>query len=89
MGKKTVSVEFFFAGGCSNCAKAREDLRDAAMAAGEVEWSEIDIGKNPSRAVDVGVLSTPAVAIDGTLLFNTVPTASELRNAIKVRAGRS
>jgi thioredoxin 1 len=85
---RTVTVEFFFAGGCSHCAKAREALRDAAESTPQVEWNEIDIGKNPHRAVDIGVISTPAVAIDGSLVFKSAPTPSDLRTAIKARIGR-
>lgn len=88
MGEKALTVEFFFAGGCSKCAEARDALREAAQAAARVEWKEIDIGKNPNRAVDAGVVSTPAVAIDGDLVFKTAPTASELKSAIQARAGR-
>lgn len=87
MVKKTVSVEFFFAGGCSYCVAAREALRDAAVSTAQVEWTEIDIGKNPQRAVDAGVVSTPAVAIDGKLVFKSVPTVAELREAINSRIG--
>lgn len=88
MAKKALTVEFFFAGGCSKCAKARSALREAAEAAGQVEWKEVDIGSNPNRAVDVGVVSTPAVAINGDLVFRTAPTASELKSAIQSRAVR-
>ena len=88
MAKKGVNIEFFFAGGCSNCAKARDDLREVAKSAADVEWNEIDIGKHPHRAVDVGVVSTPAVAIDGRLVFKSVPTPTELRTAIKARIGK-
>ena len=89
MAKKALTVEFFFAGGCSKCAEARGALREAAKAAAaQVEWKEVDIGSNPNRAVDVGVVSTPAVAIDGDLVFKSAPTASELQSAIQARAGR-
>ena len=88
MGKKSVSVEFFFAGGCSACAQARQALRETAESTGQVEWHEVDIAKNPNRAVDVGVMSTPAVVIDGGLVFKTVPTPAELRSAIKARIGK-
>lgn len=83
---KALSVEFFFAGGCEHCAKAREALREVAAAARGVEWREIDIGKDPERAVEAGVVSTPAVAIDGKLVFKSAPTTSDLRAAIKARA---
>ena len=88
MAKKALTVEFFFAGGCSKCVEARGALREAAEAAAQVEWKEVDIASNPNRAVDVGVVSTPAVAIDGDLVFKTPPTTSELQNAIQARAGR-
>ena len=85
MIKKAVSLEFFFAGGCSHCVQAREVLRDAAFSTAQVQWTEIDIGKNPHRAVDMGVVATPAVAIDGKLVFKSAPTVPELREAIKSR----
>lgn len=82
---RTVNVEFFFSGGCSNCAEARGALRAAAESVPNVEWREVDIGKNPRRAVDAGVVSTPAVAIDGELVFRTSPAPTELRAAIEAR----
>jgi predicted thioredoxin/glutaredoxin len=63
-------------------------LRKAAEATRHAEWHEFDIGKNPNRAVDMGVVSTPAVAIDGELVFKSMPTASELRTAIEARAAK-
>jgi thioredoxin 1 len=81
-----VTVEFFFAGGCSRCAEARDALRQAAQSTPGVEWKEIDIAKDPNRAVDLGVVSTPAVAIGGELVFKTQPTAAELRDAVRARA---
>ena len=89
MHQEAVSVEFFFSGGCDKCAAARDALRDAAKSTGQAHWTEIDIAKNPNRAVDVGVVSTPAVALDGELVFKTMPTGSELRKAITARAGRA
>ena len=87
MAEKAVSVEFFFAGGCSTCAQARDVLRGAAEFSSLVQWKEIDIAKNPDRAVDVGVVSTPAVAINGELIFKSLPAASELTKAIRARMG--
>jgi thiol-disulfide isomerase/thioredoxin len=88
MKRQPVSIEFFFAGGCSACARARQALRETAESTGQVTWEEIDIAKNPNRAVDVGVMSTPALAIDGSLIFKIVPTPAELRNAIEARIGK-
>ena len=87
MAKKPIRIEFLFAGGCSKCAEAREALRGEVEAPG-VDWKEVNIAEQPSRAVDLGVVSTPAVAIDGELVFKTAPSAAELRKAIQARAGR-
>lgn len=80
-----MKVEFFFASGCRKCAASRAALREAAGSERGVQWSEVDIAKNPNRVVDVGVLSTPAIAIDGELVFKTAPSASQLTGAIRKR----
>lgn len=84
-GARTAKVEFFFAGGCSHCARARDAVREAAQSTPNVEWRETDVGKDPLRAADAGVVGTPAVTIDGNLVFASAPTAAELRNAIETR----
>jgi protein-disulfide isomerase len=88
MSNKAVSVEFFFAGGCENCVKAREALRKAAESNAGVVWKETDIGKSPHQAVDMGVVSTPAIAIDGRLVFKSAPSPAELKSAIQALAGK-
>ena len=88
MAKNPIRVEFFFAGGCSSCAKAREALRATAESLSNVRWSEIDIGKEPHRAVDAGVVTTPAIAIDGTLVFKSAPTLADFRSALKARMAK-
>lgn len=87
MGEKVVRVELFFAAGCGRCAEARDALRSAARSTASVEWKEVDIAKDPNRAVDIGVVSTPAVAIDGKLVFTSMPSASDLRKAVQAKAG--
>jgi thioredoxin 1 len=89
VASKSISVEFFFAAGCSKCVEAREALRKVAQATPRIDWREIDIAKNPHRAVEVGVISTPAVAIDGELLFKSMPTVAALRKAIEARARKT
>lgn len=88
MSKRIIRVEFFFAGGCDKCVAAREALRDAVEATSAADWKEVDIGKEPSRAVELGVLSTPALAIDGELAFKSMPSAAQLKKAITARAAK-
>ena len=84
-----ISVEFFFSAGCIHCSTARAALREAAQSIANVEWHEIDIAREPVRAVDAGVVTTPAVAIDGALVFKTSPAPDELVAAIEARAKKS
>lgn len=88
MRDNKISVELLFAAGCSKCAEGRDALRVAAESTGRVEWHEVDIAKNPKRAVALGVVSTPAVAINGKLVFASMPTATDLRKVIEAVAGR-
>lgn len=83
-----MKVELFHAPGCERCAAAREDLRAAVAAARpEVEWREINVLDEMDYAVERGVLSLPAVVIDGELVFSTLPTPQQLRAELLRRSG--
>jgi thioredoxin 1 len=82
-----MKVELFHAPGCSKCAAAREALKAAATAARpEVEWREINVLDEMDYAVERGVLSLPAIVIDGKLVFSALPTPQQLRSALLRRA---
>ncbi|PMU22954.1 MULTISPECIES: thioredoxin family protein [unclassified Pseudomonas] len=85
-----MKIEVFYADGCGNCSASRRDLKDTVLAAfpGGAVWSEIDIVKNIDYAVELGVLTVPAVAIDGALVFTRLPTAQQLVSELTARAGK-
>jgi thioredoxin 1 len=75
-----MKVELFRAPGCKRCAASREDLRAAATAArADVDWREINVLDEMDYAVERGVLSLPAIVIDGELVFSTLPSPQQLR----------
>lgn len=80
------TVELFHTGGCKKCAAQREELKAAAehVVPGLV-WRDIDAAVELDRAVELGVLTLPAVAIDGELAFSSLPTASQLAQALRRR----
>jgi hypothetical protein len=41
----------------------------------------VNVAEQPIRAVDAGVMNTPAVAVDGRLAFPKAPSPDELREA--------
>jgi glutaredoxin len=80
----SVTVELLHIPGCVRCADAREALRAAAQAvAGEkLIWRDLDVIEHMDYAVTLGVLTLPAVAINGRLVFSSLPTPDQLRRAL-------
>ena len=57
-------------------------------AAGDLEWRSLNVLEELDYAVELGVLSLPAIAIDGELVFAALPTPKQLGLAItRLRAG--
>lgn len=82
-----MKIELFHTPGCSRCGAAREGLKAAATAAVPgVEWREVNVLDEMDYAVERGVLSLPAVVVDGDLLFGTLPTPQQLRAALLRRS---
>ena len=76
-----VTIELIAVPGCARCAGARAELRAAAESLqGEhnLRWREIDVLEELDYAVSLGVLSMPAVAVNGRLAFSALPTPEQL-----------
>lgn len=88
-GRKAVSqppiaVEVFSSPGCAKCLHAKTMLRALAaeFGAARVIWREVDILAETERAIALGVLSAPAIAIDGALVFASLPRPDRLRREL-------
>lgn len=85
-----MKVELIYAPGCVECTTAKSALQSAAEAAvGGVEWREINVLEALDYAVELGVLTLPALAIDGRLVFAALPTPAQLREELLRRAGHA
>lgn len=82
-----IAVEVFSSPGCAKCTHAKTMLRGitAEFGAARVVWREVDILAEPERAIALGVLAAPAIAIDGVLVFPSLPRPDRLRREL---AGR-
>lgn len=81
-----MKVEVLHAPGCAKCQRDLSGLRAAAHRAdSSVDWKELDILQALDYAVDLGVLKPPAVAIDGELVFTSLPTTDALASAMRER----
>lgn len=91
MSKKTGSepllVEVLTASGCGRCQKAKDLARTviAEFSEANIQYNEVNVVEDIDYAVALGVISTPAIAINGELVFPALPSAAKLRYAIHQR----
>ena len=84
-----MKVEMYYTPGCSACLARHDELRTAAEAAvSGLEWQDVNVLDNIDRAVDRGVLTLPAIVIDGEIAFTSMPTVNQLRKTLIQRSGR-
>ena len=82
-----MKVELFQTDGCNSCTAMREALRAAAeKAVPGLLWRDVDVTAELDYAVEVGVLSLPAMVVDGVLVFSSLPTAAQLTKELQRRA---
>ncbi len=86
----TIKVELFAAPGCTRCARAQEQLQRIVEEIGSdrLEWRAVEVLDEIDYAVAIGVLSTPAIAIDGELVFTALPSSTKLRRNLEGRLSR-
>ncbi len=78
-----VYVEEFMSPGCVGCPAVKEMLKEIYEELGDkLTIEEVDITVDTARASQYGIMSVPAIAINGVLKFIDVPKKEELRNAI-------
>lgn len=84
-----IKLEVFSTPGCGKCAQERDALKAIIDALGteRVSWREINVLDELDYAVALGVLSPPALAIDGELVFPALPSPERLRAELMRRLG--
>lgn len=80
-----IKVEVFSSPGCGKCGHAKALLRKIAeeIGGGRIEWREVNVLDELDYAVRLGVLSTPAIAVNGKLVFTALPSAAKLRQTLE------
>ena len=84
---KPIKVEVFSSPGCSRCGQVFDILQTITQELGaeRIEWREVNVLDELDYAVELGVLSMPAIAIDGELVFKSHPSIGKLREALEAR----
>ena len=84
---KPIQVEVFSSPGCNRCGQVFDVLQTITrdFGTGGIEWRKVNVLEELDYAVGLGVLSMPAIAIDGELVFKSHPSAKKLRDALETR----
>lgn len=83
-----MKIEIFYTPGCSECVAAQAELRKVAQeSVYDLEWRELNVLDDLDYAVELGVLTLPSIAVDGELVFTSMPTVTQLREALLKRSG--
>ena len=81
-----MKIELFYTPGCEKCAAARDDLKAAAEEViPGVTWRELNALEELDSAVELGVVTLPSLAIDGQLVFSSLPTCRQLQRELAKR----
>jgi thioredoxin 1 len=79
-----IYIEEFMSPGCVGCPQVKEMLKILSEELdGDITVEEVDITVDTARAAQYGVMSVPAIAINGDLKFIGVPKKEELKNALE------
>lgn len=76
-----INVEVFSSPGCGKCTQAKSLLQTVVeeMGQGRFTWRDVNILEEMDYAVELGVITSPAIAIDGKLVFSSLPSVDKLR----------
>lgn len=78
-----VYVEEFMSPGCVGCPAVKDMLEELSGELGDkLIVEEVDISVDTARAAQYGIMSVPAVAVNGILKFTGIPRKEELKKAI-------
>jgi len=79
-----IKVEVFSSPGCGKCTQAKNMLKTMVdeMGQGQITWREVNILEEMDYAVELGVMSSPSIAINGELAFSSLPSAKKLQSEL-------
>jgi hypothetical protein len=82
-----IRIELISASVCNRCGDARKRLQSLMEELDDdrIQYREIDVLEQLDYAVSLGVLSTPAIAINGELVFCSMPSLKRLEDELNKR----
>jgi len=78
--RNKLTIELISTFSCQRCHKAQQKLKNilSTINSTEIEYKEVNVLKQLDYAVSLGVLTTPAIAVNGKLRFRSIPSEKKL-----------
>jgi glutaredoxin len=76
-------VQILSTPGCAGCARTKALIARALESFSDLDWEEIDLIEQPELASQYGIMSVPALVIDGKVEFTGVPKERALRDKLE------
>ena len=86
----TLTIELISASVCNRCTSAKSRLVALILKMDDnrIQYREIDVLEQLDYAVSLGVLSTPSIAINGELVFSSMPSLKRFEEELNKRLDR-
>lgn len=82
-------IDLFYTPGCQQCVANKEELRVTAKnLVPDLLWREMNVLDEIDYAVELGVVTLPAIAIDGQVVFSSFPTSGQLKRELVKRISK-
>ncbi len=83
--KQKLYIELITGSSCPACVTIKERLKRIIneLNPEQINFREIDLLEEIDYAVDLGVINTPAIVLNGKLAFSAVPSLKNLRNTLQ------
>ena len=88
--KPVALIEVFATPFCNRCQNASRMVEALAhelkqeTASNAIQWREVNVIEEIDYAVQLGVVATPAIAINGKLVFTSLPNKNSLKEKLAV-----
>jgi glutaredoxin len=78
-----LKIEVITAPGCGKCGRTKELLSRVIKDYDGVELEEVSVVDIAERIVELGIIMTPAIIMNGTLEYRAHPKEEDLRRKIE------
>lgn len=83
--KQKLYIELITGSSCPACVTMKDRLKMVIhdLDPSQIDFQEINVLEEIDYAVELGVINTPAIVLNGKLAFSAVPSLKKLRNTLQ------